>query len=45
MCVDVCIPPVTDQLMGLREVRSMVLLILHILAEPYSKYPVASVLC
>ncbi|XP_046897862.1 epithelial splicing regulatory protein 2 isoform X2 [Hypomesus transpacificus] len=32
----VCIPPVTEQLMGLREVRSMVLLTLHILAEPYS---------
>lgn len=39
MCVDVCIPelPLSEQVMGLKEVRCMVQLCLHILAEPYSK--------
>ncbi|XP_062404549.1 epithelial splicing regulatory protein 2 isoform X6 [Sardina pilchardus] len=32
----VCIPPVTDQMAGATEVNNMVLITLHILAEPYS---------
>ncbi|XP_051562600.1 epithelial splicing regulatory protein 2-like isoform X1 [Myxocyprinus asiaticus] len=32
----VCIPAVVDQEAGLREVNTMVLLILHLLAEPYN---------
>jgi len=34
---DVCIPAVVDQEAGLREVENMVLVMLHLLAEPYSE--------
>lgn len=34
---DVCIPAVVEQEAGLREVKNMVLLMLHLLAEPYSE--------
>lgn len=38
MGVDVCIPPMAEQEeVGIREVKSMVLLSLHVLAEPYSE--------
>lgn len=34
---DVCIPAVVEQEAGLGEVKNMVLLMLHLLAEPYSE--------
>lgn len=34
---DVCVPGVVDQEAGVREVKNMVLLLLHLLAEPYSE--------
>lgn len=34
---DVCIPAAVEQEAGLREVKNMVLLILHLLVEPYSE--------
>lgn len=34
---DVCIPPDADQMAGVTEVNNMVLITLHILAEPYSE--------
>lgn len=34
---DVCIPAAEEQEAGLREVKNMVLLILHLLDEPYSE--------
>ncbi len=37
VCADVGLPAVSEQSMGVREVRSMVQLTLRILAEPYSK--------
>lgn len=37
-CADVGLPAVPEQLMGVKEVRSMVQLTLCILAEPYSKW-------
>lgn len=37
VCADVGLPAVSEQLMGVKEVRSMVQLTLCILAEPYSK--------
>lgn len=37
VCIDVGLPAVSEQLMGVREVGSMVQLTLSILADPYSK--------
>lgn len=37
MLSDVCIQATVEQEAGLREVKDMVLLILHVLAEPYSE--------
>lgn len=34
---DVCIPAAVEQEAGLREVKNTVLLILHLLVEPYSE--------
>lgn len=34
---DVCIPAAVEQEAGLSEVKNMVLLILHLLVEPYSE--------
>lgn len=34
---DVCVPGVVDQETGVKEVNNMVLLLLHLLAEPYSE--------
>lgn len=37
VCADVGLPAVSEQLMGVKEVRGMVQVTLRILAEPYSK--------
>lgn len=37
MCADVGLPAVSEPLMGVKEVRNMVQLVLCILDEPYSK--------
>lgn len=39
VCADVGLPAVSEQQMGVKEVRAMVQLTLRILAEPYSKSP------
>lgn len=39
VCADVGLPAVSEQQMGVKEVRAMVQLTLQILAEPYSKSP------
>lgn len=39
VCADVGLPAVSEQMIGVREVRSMVQLSLCLLAEPYSKQP------
>lgn len=38
VCADVGLPAVSEQSMGVKEVRSMVQLTIRILAEPYSKW-------
>lgn len=38
VCADVGLPALSEHVMGVREVTSMVQLTLHILAEPYSKH-------